>query len=315
MTNPQAASFDVCVLLATYRRPALLDQTLRALAAQTLSGLSMAVVVVDNAGDEQSRAVAERYAGALRLTYLAQTAKRGKSASVNLGLAQLPPCKLLVLTDDDIIARPDCIAQLWAVTERWPDAGVFGGRILANFPADTRGIDLSSVWVRVALAVQDEDGAERYVQSGKLWGGNLAIRASLLAGGARFNENLGPADGNYATGCESEFTRRLEMQGAKCVFAPQAVVEHIVREEQLSEDWLRKRAYKHGEGDAARTPIDGQALWFGVPRWLFRQRAEWTLRSWAYALAGNRSKTLNAKMELEFLRGAAARYAQRGQRA
>lgn len=312
--SPNAGGFDVCVLLATYQRPALLDQTLRSLAAQVLGGLSMAVVVVDNGGDEQTRAVAERHAGALQVRYLAQTARRGKSASVNLGLAQLPPCSLLVLTDDDIIAQPDWIAQLWAATERWPDAGVFGGRIVPSFPADTRGIDIASAWVRVALAVQNEDGTERYVPSGKLWGGNLALRASLLAGGARFNENLGPSDGNYATGCESDFTRRLEMQGVKCVFAPRAVVQHVVREEQLSEDWLCRRAYKHGEGDAAHTPIDGHVVWFGMPRWLLRQRVEWTLRSWRHALTGNRSKALDAKMELEFLRGAANRYAARGQR-
>ena len=312
--NPNV-EVDVCVLLATYRRPQLLDQTLRSLAAQSLDGLSLETIVVDNAGEEATRAVVERHAAAgLRVRYLVQVEKRGKSAAVNLGLEQVPRCTLLVLTDDDIIAKPDWIAQLVGATKRWPDASLFGGRIVPHFPSDTRGIDISSPWVRIALAVENDNGDERIVPSGKLWGANLAVRGSLLTSEVRFNENLGPADGNYITGCESDFTHRLESKGAKAVFAPLAIVQHVIRDEQLSATWLCKRAYKQGKGDAIRSPRGNKHLWFGVPRWLYRRRAEWTLKRWIYTLLGQASKSLDARMELEFLRGCSDEYAQQGQR-
>jgi GT2 family glycosyltransferase len=307
MGQSAPSAVDVCVLLATYRRPDLLRQTLESLARQNLSGLTMTVVVVDNAGEAATRAAVEAFSTQLHVVYVAEAVKRGKSAALNTAFESLPNCELLVLTDDDIVADENWISALWSATTRWPQASIFGGRILPRYPADTGGINLESPWVRVALAVQDDDGAERQVSYGKLWGANLAIRARAI-GGTRFNEKLGPAGSDYTSGCEVDFTRRLEAAGATCVFVPTAIVGHVVRPEQLTEKWLYARSFKQGRGEAASNSAAGQRLLFGVPRWILRQRLECLLKEIRARLAGNRASLLDVKMEREFLRGLIRQY-------
>jgi len=46
-----------------------------------------------------------------------------------------------------------------------------------------------------------------------------------------------------------------------------AVVEHLVREEQLDRDWILQRAIRFG-GNASLVPDN--KLWMGIPRKLFR---------------------------------------------
>jgi GT2 family glycosyltransferase len=299
---------DICVLLATYRRPQLLAQTLRSLASQRLDTCSVSVTVADNASDPATREVAIGQAPELAVRYLAADRRRGKSAALNVALEALPECDLLVLTDDDIVAHPDWIAELWSAAQRWPDADVFGGRIKARFSQSALSPEVSEAWLRVAFGVENESGPERPVASDRLWGTNLAVRGRALAGGIRFDEALGPAQGDYATGCETDLTARLVEAGATCVFVPTAIVEHIVRDEQLAPAWLCQRAFKHGRGTAAKAPAASQHPLWGVPRWIYRRRAEWALRRWFRSFRGEQTKLLEANMEAEFLRGLASYY-------
>ncbi len=304
------STVDVCVLLATFRRSDLLRQTLASIADQQLNGLTLAVIVVDNASDAATKDVAEAFEHRITgLQYVVET-RPGKSAAINRGLDALPSCELLVFTDDDIVARPDWIAQLWAAMHRWPDVDIFGGRIIARYPPDSRGLDLTSRWLREALAVENEDGPEREVPPVNLWGPNLAVRARVMSGGIRYDEARGPAQGEYITGCETEFTNRLASMGAVCVFVPQAVVQHVVRQEQLETAWLCRRSYKHGREHAAKEAMNERNFLLGVPRWVYRKRVEWLMRGWIRTLSGESVKAVEAKMIQEFLRGTTAYYRQ-----
>ena len=49
-------------------------------------------------------------------------------------------------------------------------------------------------------------------------------------------------------GSETEFTVRLERAGHGAWFVADAVVEHMVRPEQMAEEWVLSRAYRHGRG-------------------------------------------------------------------
>src|SRR6185312_1963072 len=85
-----------------------------------------------------------------------------------------------------------------------------------------------------------------------IFGGNMAVRRSVLADGFRFNENIGPSglDSNYPMGGESEFCRRVGRAGILSWFAKEPVVQHFVRPYQLTNSYLAERAYRSGRGGA-----------------------------------------------------------------
>jgi hypothetical protein len=84
----------------------------------------------------------------------------------------------------------------------------------------------------------------------QIFGPNMAVRRTVFETGMRFAEHLGPDSSNdsYPMGSEWEFTRRLYRSGHRGWFEQGARVRHMVRPEQLTEDWMIARAYRNGLG-------------------------------------------------------------------
>jgi hypothetical protein len=66
-----------------------------------------------------------------------------------------------------------------------------------------------------------------------------------------FDASIGPdASPQYPTGSESELTRRLARAGYKAWHCQGAVVEHIIRPSQLTQQWILQRA-RSGTAEAS----------------------------------------------------------------
>jgi hypothetical protein len=91
-------------------------------------------------------------------------------------------------------------------------------------------------------------GACRFID---IFGPNMAIRRSVFDGGTRFAEHVGPDATRllYAMGSETELLRRLDADGHRAWFEADARVRHIIRPEQLDEDWILERAFRFGIGE------------------------------------------------------------------
>jgi glycosyltransferase involved in cell wall biosynthesis len=102
-------------VLVTYRRPDELARCLRAVARQTRP--LDALVVVDNAPDERSRAIVGSLAPEAR--YLAAAENLGPAGGIARGMAEVLPDAadddlIVVLDDDDPPPGDDVFALLWA---------------------------------------------------------------------------------------------------------------------------------------------------------------------------------------------------------
>jgi glycosyltransferase involved in cell wall biosynthesis len=116
-------SVDLCVVVPTFRRPALLAQCLRALIDQTLEATRYEIIVVDDGHDDATQALVQRMAELLplpRLRYLRPACGRGPAVARNCGWrgSEAP---VIAFTDDD--TRPDA---------HWLQHGM---RTLATHPA------------------------------------------------------------------------------------------------------------------------------------------------------------------------------------
>ncbi|MEW5910831.1 MAG: glycosyltransferase family 2 protein, partial [Thermodesulfobacteriota bacterium] len=260
----EKSPIDISVILATYKRPEVLEITLNGFCSLESDGLSWELIIVDNADDSRTREVVNGYSSVLPVQYMVEK-KRGKNNALNTAIEHARG-ELFLFTDDDVIVDRRWLLEIREGTRRWPDHMVFGGRILPLYPKDSIDIPLDERSLNMAFVVADWGFDEGPYQAHKVWGPNMVVRRDIFRTGWRFNPNVGPSGSNYIMGSESEFNERLEKAGYVPIYLPGSLVHHIIREEQLTRKWLYKRAFRYGRFCAVKyANLQNGRLLFHVP--------------------------------------------------
>jgi GT2 family glycosyltransferase len=256
-------SVDVSILIPTYRRSALLERTLQSLLALRPPPITYEILVIDNAGDRGTQRVLGTVAGRLPIRLLTET-RRSKNRALLRGLAEAAG-DLLVFTDDDVVTDADWLMEIVEGARRWPDHAVFGGRVLPLWPAG-RAPRVHHAFFDHAYAIADWVQPEGPYRASRVYGPNMAIRASVFHAGWSFDPAIGP-DGTdtYIPGSETDLTMRLERAGFPAVYLPRALVLHQIRAEQLELEWLSKRAFRKGREDQRHRGTPAGPRLRGVP--------------------------------------------------
>jgi len=292
---------DISVILATRNRAGLLEATLGWLGTQRTGPVTWEVVVADNGSTDRTAEVLRRAAGSLPLVAVAEL-RPGKNRAMNRAL-EAARGDLLLFSDDDVIPEPHWVAEMAAAAARWPDDDVFGGEVRLAFPEGT------PPWLRepfhpalnfARYGANEPEGPTARLPNGP----NFALRAAALAA-LRFSEAIGP-DGTpgYAMGSETELLERLRERGARFIYVPGAVVQHVVQPHQLETRYLLGRSYRLGRGEVRRRGGRGSsaARLLGAPRHLWREAASEAAAGLASVLGG-RERRLAAGLRLARLWG------------
>jgi len=229
-------------------------------------------------------------------------ARLGKNFALNTGLGHIEG-DLVVLTDDDAFPAPDWLVELRKAADSQPAYSMFGGSVLPRWevsPPSWIG------WVKdpgPVFTLTDPSLNEGPVEPFLVFGPNMAIRNRIFQSGVRFDTSIGPGGASYAMGSETEILLRLGRQGEKAWHAPRAVVEHLVRKEQLDKQWILQRAIRWGRGQCRLS--SSVVLWMGVPRHLLRDVPKEILRMGAAWLTFRPGAAFRAHWRLNVLRGKA----------
>jgi glucosyl-dolichyl phosphate glucuronosyltransferase len=297
---------DLTVVVITYRRPELLRRSLEGYRRLDCGDLRWKLVLVDNAGDADTRELAAEFGEVLPLEFLVE-ARRGQNIARNVGL-EAAEGELYVFSDDDTIPAPDWLEEIWAGVCRWPDATMFTGKIFPLWPGGHQAVELRTDLLRSAYMESAWGEEEGYISPDRMWGPNLAIRAAPFLRGHRFDTSIGPSAGQYAMGSELEMALRLSREGHTGVYLPRAVVHHQIRPEQLKERWLVGRAYRSGRGVVRLQGVPSSPRVFGLPRFVFREIATHGSR-WATGwLEGDRELRLDGKLDFFHWQGKLREY-------
>lgn len=271
-----AETVDFSCLFATRDRCDQLRETLDHYLALNTDGLTWELIVVDNGSTDDTPQVLRQYAEDLPLVALRHGAP-GQNRARNQALS-CAHGRFFLFTDDDVLPPSDLLQGYLAGARRWPEDGIFGARVVPRFPPGVPD------WIRdpnfafgaTAYARYHPSETEGYVEHHP-YGPSFCVRRDAL-GDDRFSETLGPQPGSYTMGGEGALMRQLRARGWLYVYLPGVVVEHVVRNDQLSVDWLISRAYKKGRSQA-HLPSDKKPrrlFWRGVPVKLWLA----TARSW-----------------------------------
>jgi glycosyltransferase involved in cell wall biosynthesis len=243
-----AEPIRLTVCACTYRRPEGLRALLDGLARQAFAMTPrprLDVVIVDNEGSEEARAICEaaRQSMGLEVRYVREP-KRGIPHARNAALDHVAPdSEFFAMIDDDEVPEPDWLEQLLCAQAR-SGADVVRGAVVPVFP------DGAPDWIReggffgwpkparaggrAALA----DGAELASASSN----NVLVRAAAVrALRLRFDATL-----TFTGGTDALFFRQMRLAGCRIVYAAGARVRETVPPGRARFGYLWRANYKQG---------------------------------------------------------------------
>jgi rhamnopyranosyl-N-acetylglucosaminyl-diphospho-decaprenol beta-1,3/1,4-galactofuranosyltransferase len=174
-----ASGESVAVVVVTYNRASLLGRTLDGLAAQTRE--PDAVIVVDNASEDNTREVLEAHRG-LRLQRIHLDLNTGGAGGFRAGVeaAYEQGFDRVWLMDDDVVPAPDCLAVLMSHDEAFVTAvrEDTHGRLVEKAATD---FDLSRPWsIRPKRRSVETDFDDRRQMPARVELHNVAFEGPLL---------------------------------------------------------------------------------------------------------------------------------------
>lgn len=223
MPGAAVAKPTMSVVVVTWSQRDLLDACLRSLAvaANQVDG-EVEVLVVDNASQDDSRALVRAAHPAVRLIELPEN--RGFAGGVAVGLAEARG-PLVLLVNDDATVDPGTLRAFLREAERWPRAGSFAGqmRFVGTDPVlNSAGLVVDRLGVAFDrhLGRRPQDSDREPVEVFGASGGAVLLRRAML-------DEVGSFDPGFYLYLEDvDLAWRARAAGWTSVLVPDAVVHH-----------------------------------------------------------------------------------------
>lgn len=295
----------ISVIFSTYNGEATLPAMLAALRNVLPPTGGWEIIAVDNGSNDRSAQILQASAALLPLRCLNHPT-RGKNRALNAAV-RVARGELFAFTDDDVLPDVRWLQRLEAASHAMPEYDILGGGIRPHWPKAPEPWILADVPIGMTYGVTDPLLPRGGVYPGLIWGANMLVRRVVFEAGLRFNEAVGPAAGQYTMGSETEFNLRASAAGHRCGFEPDAVVSHMIRENQMERGWVLARAYRYGRNvwNEEQSSVNSSSvpMLLGVPRWRFRKYLDYRWSSLRHHLRGQPEQAFRYDWELNFLRG------------
>ena len=309
---------NLTVLICTWNRARLLDETLESIARVNVpTALSWKVIVVDNNSTDDTAAVvrarAQSFPVALRYVF---EPRQGKSCAMNTGLAH-SDTSLVALIDDDVKVGAEWLAAIVDGFAEHPEVAYLGGRVHPIWEAPCPSWFAATgktLWGTLAIL---DYGDEPFVFEERRkapLGANFAIRRDMCDRIGAFDPSLGRNSGNILLGQElPEFFARARTAGFRGRYLPAMSVRHHVPARRLRPDYVRRWWYGKGVSRARMErlhPVTELGLDLrtvptvaGIPRFLFGNAVRDGLHWVAALLRGDVGRRLAAETQLWYFSG------------
>jgi L-malate glycosyltransferase len=239
----------ITVLIATYNRAPMLNQTLEALTRVDRTGIDCSIVIIDNNSSDNTREVVKEYETRLPLSYLREP-RLGKSCALNKALQECALKEIVVFTDDDVTPAGNWFQEIVSSVKKWPGVGAFGGKVEVAWPDNKRPEWAMRDWMMgFSFSLHHyAEGEAFYRPPACPFGPNYWVRKVVFQKVPFFDETIGPRPRNRIMGTETSFLMNLQRHGFPMLYYPGAEVYHRILADACTLPWLRRRAYTYGRG-------------------------------------------------------------------
>lgn len=246
----------IVIGLATFKRPQMLDKTLKSLAAQEIpEGVVVELVLVDNDAERSSFPVFEAFSrmAPFQVHFFCEENKgivsaRNRIVEEALGLQ----ADFLGFIDDDEAAAPDWLGQLYRGLTKY-EADVVPGFSLQKLPESAPEWIVKGNFFKLSSY---PTGTLRKSASTR----NILFDLKKLCGewGLRFHPAL-----NMTGSSDTFFFEEAHLKGAKIVWIAEAVVEEEIPASRLNSGWLMARWFRAGNSRVIRQKLR-QGRFYGL---------------------------------------------------
>lgn len=294
----------ISVVFSSFNGEKTLPTMMEALCTLKIPDEGLQIIAVDNASTDSTRLILDSYKNRLPIIIINE-GKKGKNNALNKAIDYVEG-DLVVFTDDDVVPDKYWLIYLKACADKNPSFNIFGGRILPRWPFSPPEWLLDGLPLGMLYAITDPKWNSGEIDVGNVWGPNMAVRKNVFDSGMRYSTDVGP-DGSetYMMGSEGDFTRKLGEMGMKAWFCRDAMVEHLIRPNQVTQAWVLNRFFRHGRSCYKYDHLKNSSVpcLFGIERWLYRKLFDSFMAALYYQLLGKSNRAFKAKSEHFHVRG------------
>lgn len=257
----------ISVIVSTRDRAESLANLLESLDAQDPPPVPWEVVIADNGSTDTTPSLLAEWRARGERRKVLRVTEPGKSRAVNLAIASSDG-ELLAFVDDDVVADPCWLVEIWKYFDDHDDAAAQGPIDWPDEVADDETLlhDLEKFGTIVRVRQSPEAPSQR------LTGANMILRRHAINVVGGFNEELGP--GAAGASEDTELGHRILAIGGSIGYVEKARVTHEVDPSRLTESNFAEHhrrlgrsrfAYKHNGLLSSILPnLAKSALQFGL---------------------------------------------------
>lgn len=294
---------DITVAICTWNRAALLDQTLQGLRQLKIPpDVSWELIVVNNNSTDNTDDIIEKHRLDLPLVKIfepQQGLSNARNAAVDHAQGQY-----ILWTDDDVLVDSQWVSAYLDAFKRWPDAAVFGGKVLPWFESQPpKWLSDNIDWLGGFYALRDFGDQELVLAAGNYpYGANIAFLTSALKQ-HRFNPNLGRKGKILSGGEEIEIIRKIREQRPLIIWVSESTVKHWLPRSRMTLKYLKDYHYNQGIYESEKPFVPKRTI-FGFPPWLVKKWLLWEFFYITRRITKSDSKVwLKDMIEAENIRG------------
>ncbi len=260
-----APALTLCI--CTFNGAERIGDVLRALGRQTDRGDRWEVLVVDNASTDRTATVAEA-ALAKHVPGRGRVAREPQPGLMHARHRATRDARgaVLAFLDDDNIPAPDYVDALLRAVAEHPRAGVWGGKVRAEWIGEPTA--LGRAIASFALAVCDRgDAPFAYAEvTGGPAGAGMVVRRALLERIFEESALAGRVTGRTGAaltgGEDTAIVIRAHQLGYEVRYEPSLVIAHRIPAARTEPAYLQRLYEGIGRGQAAMRPLfDAKARW------------------------------------------------------
>lgn len=236
------------IIITTLNRVFSLKNALISILKQSFLKDEYEIIVVDNGSTDNTKQIVKKlnqiYNNRIKYFY---DERPGLHVGRHLG-SKHAQGEILLYADDDIIASPDWVKEIYKCYSK-KEVGAAGGKIIPKFEIEP------PAWLKIFhsgyLSLLDLGDEYLEINTNVIYGCNLSIRRNILFELGGFHPDAMPRDLiRYRGDGETALMNKVVKAGYKTVYNPKAYVYHVIPSSRLTIDYFKRRAFNQGISDS-----------------------------------------------------------------
>jgi len=238
----------ISVIIPTLNRASTLKTTLVSILIQSFLEDEYEIIVVDNGSTDNTKQTVKKlnqsYNNRIKYFY---DERPGLHVGRHLG-AKYAQGEILLYADDDIIASPDWVKEIYKCYSK-KEVGAAGGKIIPEYEVEPPN------WLKIFhsgyLSLLDLGDEYLEINTNEIYGCNLSIRRNILFELGGFHPDAMPRGLiKYRSDGETALMNKVIKAGYNTVYNPKAYVYHVIPSSRLTINYFKKRAFNQGISDS-----------------------------------------------------------------